>query len=53
MHIVLDLAADDAGTRRGTARRSDDPESSAVEFHGVLELIAVLDRLLLARPPTR
>jgi hypothetical protein len=48
MRIVLSLSTTPMGTLHGTARRSTDHH--AVDFHGVLELVAVLDRLLAGDP---
>lgn len=45
MDLVLDVTTS-AGIPRGTVRLASQPASDAIAFHGLLELVAVLDRFL-------
>lgn len=44
MRLLLDVSTSQPATLHGTVRRASD--DVIVAFHGVLELVAVIDRLL-------
>jgi hypothetical protein len=46
MRLVIDVSTDPDGVMEGTAQWSE--ESATASFHGTLELVAVLERAVVA-----